>query len=94
MDTASPDIVHQPDARRWVTEVDGHQAVLEYALDGPVLRIAHTGVPGAIGGRGIAARLVRTAFEHARRAGLQVDPACSYARVWAQRHPEVHDLLV
>lgn len=88
-----PAIVHEPQARRWLLDADGHRAVLEYVMDGPVLRITHTGVPSPIGGRGFAARLVRAAFDHAREAGLRVDPACSYARVWAERHPEVHPLL-
>jgi len=91
---SEPHIVHQPDAQRWVLDTEGHRAVLEYVMHGPVLRITHTGVPAPIGGRGIAARLVRAAFEHARQAGLQVDPACSYARVWAQRHPEFLDIVV
>lgn len=88
-----PAIAHDPAARRFSVDVDGHRAVLEYQLGDGTLAITHTGVPAAIGGRGIASRLVEAAFAHARAAGLKVRPACSYAAAWVERHPEVSDLL-
>ena len=96
-------IRHQPERSRFHLQVDGHEAELGYHLrDGQpgagsggqvVMVIDHTGVPAAIGGRGIAARLVQAAFDHARDAGWQVLPACSYAEVWITRHPQYSDLL-
>lgn len=86
-------VVHEPDARRFALELDGHLAVLEYTLEGQRLTITHTGVPGAIGGRGIAARLVEAAALHARGSGLRVRPACSYAADWFGKHPEFADVL-
>lgn len=93
--SASPDqpIHHDAVAGRFTTRVDGVEAVLDYRLAGDLMMIEHTGVPPEIGGRGIAGRLVRAAFDHARGQGWQVRPACSYAEVWAQRHPEYHSLL-
>jgi uncharacterized protein len=49
-------------------------------------------VPSSLGGRGIAAALVASALEHARSAKLKVNPACSYVRLYMQRHPETHSL--
>jgi predicted GNAT family acetyltransferase len=49
-------------------------------------------VPAAIGGRGIAGRLVRAALEHARAAGLKVVPRCSYVADYLDKHPEYADL--
>jgi predicted GNAT family acetyltransferase len=86
-------IAHDAAARRFTVELDGHRAELEYQLHDGTLTITHTGVPEAIGGRGIASRLVEAAFAHARSAGLKVRPACSYAAAWVERHPEVTDLL-
>lgn len=91
--TPVPDIRHDSTARRFHTEVEGHQAELSYRLDGRLMVIDHTWVPEAIGGRGIAARLVRTAFEHARAEGKRVVPACSYAAIWVSRHPEFAETL-
>ncbi len=88
-----PDIQHVPAIRRFVTEVDGHAGYVEYERHGGTMVITHTIVPPAIGGRGIAAALVQAAVEHARGAGLKVDPRCSYADAWMRRHPQYQDLL-
>ncbi|MFT3898583.1 MAG: GNAT family N-acetyltransferase [Thermomonas sp.] len=87
-------IRHDPLRQRFETEVDGHLAFLEYRSDGTVLAITHTIVPEAIGGRGIAGTLVRTAVEYARDAGLKVAPVCSYSSAWMDRHPEYAGLRV
>ena len=85
-------IRHDAASRRFAIEVDGHLGYLEYERDGGTMAITHTIVPAPIGGRGIAAALVRTAVEHARQEGLKVVPACSYAAAWFARHPEYADL--
>lgn len=86
-------IRHDAAAGRFVAELDGHRAELDYLLDQGVMRIMHTGVPAAIGGRGVAGDLVRNALEFARAQGYKVRPDCSYAQDWFQRHPEQRDLL-
>lgn len=86
-------IEHQPAAQRFSVLVDGHQAELVYAQRQGDLVIEHTGVPSAIGGRGIAGELVKAALDYARSAGLKVVPACSYAALYIQRHPQYQDLL-
>lgn len=85
-------ISHQPEARRFHTTVDGLEAQLTYRLGDGRLTIDHTGVPGAIGGRGVAGELVRAALDFARSEALKVVPACSYAAVYIQRHPQYADL--
>ncbi|HZX77862.1 GNAT family N-acetyltransferase [Lysobacter sp.] len=87
-------IEHDPVTAVFSTRVDGELAVLEYRREGETMVIVHTGVPDAIGGRGIAGELVRAAFEHARSLGWHVHPKCSYAAAWAERHPEYNQLLV
>lgn len=86
-------IGHDTGARCFRTSLDGHDATLEYDLVDGWMIIVHTRVPGAISGRGVASRLTRAAFEHARGAGLQVRPLCAYAAAWAGRHPEYRSLL-
>lgn len=84
---------HEPERQRWVVEVDGRTAVLDYVLDGSTLRIVHTGVPPEIGGRGIAAVLVGAALTLARRNGWKVLPQCSYAAAFIARHRHYQELL-
>ncbi len=87
-------IQHDAADRRFEACVDGHRCELDYALADGVMTITHTGVPAAVGGRGIAGELVAAAFAAARAAGWKVRPACSYAAGYAQRHPELADLLL
>jgi predicted GNAT family acetyltransferase len=86
------DIRHQPGAHRFSTSLDGLEAELDYRLAGGVMTILHTGVPPQIVGRGVAGALVQAAFEHARAAGLKVDPRCSYSDHWLRKHPEYEAL--
>ena len=64
-------IVHDQVARRFVVVVDGVEAELDYLLGEHAITITHTGVPPAIGGRGVAGALVHAAVEFARGAGLR-----------------------
>ena len=79
---------HDPHAQVFTTTVEGHRSVLDYQLTERVMTITHTGVPPAVGGRGIAADLMRAALSAARTAGWTVVPACSYAAAYLQRHPD------
>jgi predicted GNAT family acetyltransferase len=79
-------ISHDQDAKRFSTEVDGHRAQLDYTLADGVMTITHTRVPPEIGGRGIAAELMRAALQVAAERGLSIDPACSYAAAYMRKH--------
>ena len=89
----APEIRHDPDRGFFSVVVDGVKGYVQYERKGDTLVATHTIVPNAIGGRGIAARLVARLFEHARAEGLKVQPHCSYVAAWARKHPEVADLL-
>jgi uncharacterized protein len=79
---------HDETSHQFSTEVDGHRAVIDYTLTGSVMNITHTGVPPAIGGRGIAAELMRAALSAAREHRWTVNPICSYAVAYMKRHPD------
>ena len=81
-------IVRNDAESRFETTVDGVTCVLEYRLHDGVMTITHTGVPEAVGGRGIAAALTRFALDSARTEGWRVVPACSYAAAWFARHAQ------
>ncbi len=87
------EILHEPAAGRFSARVEGRPCLLDYRLQGTTMTILHTEVPEALRGRGIAAVLVRAAFEAARSAGWRVVPACAYAAAWVRRHPGYADLL-
>jgi predicted GNAT family acetyltransferase len=75
----------------WVE--DGMLSVLDYQLQNGVMAITHTGVPEAVGGRGIAADLARSALDTAREQGWMVRPLCSYVATYIRRHKEYEDLV-
>lgn len=95
MSNTSPElnIVHQAEIGRFAAMVDGLQCEADYRLDGHTMHMTHTGVPGQLEGRGIAAALVKAALNWARTQGYKVNPLCSYVRVYIKRHPEWQDLL-
>lgn len=79
-------ISHDPAAHRFVTEVDGNSAHLDYTLANGTMTITHTRVPPPISGRGVAAELMAAALGAAQAAGWTVVPACSYAKAYMARH--------
>lgn len=78
-------ISHDPDAKRFTTEVDGYRGELDYTIADGVMTITHTRVPREIGGRGIAAELMRAALQVAAERGLSINPACSYAAAYMRK---------
>lgn len=86
-------IQHNPGAMRFEAVVDGMMCRADYRMHGDTMMLVHTEVPQQLEGRGIASALVKAAFKHAGDKGMDVLPVCSYARIWAQRHPEVEPLL-
>ncbi len=52
----------------------------------------HTLVPGEIGGRGVAGKLVEALISDAREHGFRVVPECSYVAAAFDKHPEWAEL--
>ena len=86
-------VTHNTAKQCFEATVDGQLCVADYQLRGKVLWMTHTGVPSAVGGRGIAAELVRVALAWAESQGFTVEPSCSYVEVYMRRHPETQKLL-
>ena len=86
-------VTHDAARQRFEATVDGHLCVADYQLRGRVLWMTHTGVPPAVGGRGVAAELVRVALAWAEEQGYTVEPSCSYVEAYMRRNPETQTLL-
>ena len=85
--SAEPPIVDVPDESRFVAVQDGAVAELVYRTEEGRLVVVHTGVPEELEGRGLGARLVRSALDKAERDGLTLVPLCPFARRWLREHP-------
>ena len=86
-------VFHNQEAHRFELTVNGHLAVLDYMLTGDLIIFLHTGVPPAIGGRGLGSKLVKTALDYARERGLKVRSMCWFVSKYIRRHEEYQDLL-
>lgn len=85
------EILHSEAQHRFWTEIEGWMAYVDYQLTANEgLDIRHTIVPEEIGGRGIAAALVKAAYDYGKSKGLKPIATCSYALVWLKRLPEYH----
>lgn len=74
-------VLHQPENQRFVSTMDGAEAVLDYQrLPGNRIDFNHTLVPAQLRGRGIAETLVRTGLAWARQQNLQIEASCWYVR--------------
>jgi len=79
--------VHR-EGRRFVVREGHDEAELVFDRAGDRLTLVHTGVPDALGGRGIGGSLVQAAVEWAAQEGLTVVPWCPFARRWLGEHPD------
>lgn len=86
--TAALEIVHNAAAQRFEVRIEGWLCRCDYRPVDGELHLLHTEVPPLLEGRGIAARLVEAALDHAEQAGLRVRPRCSYVHSYLRRHPE------
>jgi predicted GNAT family acetyltransferase len=80
-------IVNRAERDRFEAVAEGGKGELVYRIQGEVMTIVHTEVDPSLEGRGVAGQLVQAALGHARENGLRVDPQCSYARAYMERHP-------
>ncbi|KAA0888557.1 GNAT family N-acetyltransferase [Pusillimonas sp. ANT_WB101] len=87
-------IQHNVAQSRFEWTEDGMLSVQDYDLQNGVMTITHTGVPEAVGGRGIAGDLTRAALETATEQALKVRPMCSYVATYIERHPEYKALVL
>lgn len=87
-----PVIRHERAGQRFLLDVDGHLAHLDYESGDGVMVITHTIVPAPIAGRGIAGQLMQAVLEFAGSEQLMVDPQCSYADAWMRKHSQFETL--
>lgn len=79
-------------ARKFHATVEGHEAVVEYALmEGNVYNLVHTFVPEELRGQGIAEQVVSGALDQIRDKGATFLPSCPYVQAFLKRHPQYQD---
>lgn len=90
----STSVRHDRERRRFVADLEGPEAHLEYVLlAGGQLDFRHTFVPPEQRGKGVAEDLVRAGLGYAQEEGLRVVPSCPYVARFIERHPEFAGLV-
>ena len=87
-------VIHEPDNNRFVIYADGSEALVEYKMIDDTIDLYHTFTDPALRGKGLAAHVVRAAFEFAKKNNLKVIPTCSYVQSFVRRYDEYKDLVV
>jgi len=88
------EIRHDSGRRRFVHDLDGDEAYVEYRMrDEGTIDLRHTFVPEEHRHRGIAGAVVERALEHARANGLRVVATCPFVRSFLAEHPRYSDLI-
>ena len=86
-------VTRNEQAHRFEATVDGLRSLLVYRLSRDRIALLHTEVPAPLEGKGLAAKLTRTALDFARSHHLLVVPLCPYASSFLRKHREYQDLL-
>ena len=87
------DIVHDEQAKRFETSINGHTGYISYQERDGKLIYDHTIVPQELGGRGVGSCLVKHALDYARGQDKKVVPQCSFVASYISKHPEYQDLV-
>lgn len=82
------EIKHLVDQATIETVIDGNRAYVTYEIYDGCLDVRKTLVPPPLAGQGLAAKLVKCAYDYAQEQGLKCIATCSYAVKWLERHPE------
>lgn len=86
-------LIHNEAACQYEYHIEGHKARVVYKEEDGVLHLTNTFVPEELGGRGIAAALVKDVMDDIERRSLRMKPGCSYIIAYVERHPECKKLL-
>ncbi len=87
------EIKQDTEKNKFVTYVEGYEAVVEYTLKDNIIDLYRTFTPPELRGKGVAGKLVKYVLEHAKENNLKVIPTCSYVRGYIERHENYKELL-
>lgn len=86
-------VTNNEEARRFETSGAGLLAFITYRRFPDRIVFQHTEVPAPLEGKGLAAKLARTALDFARANHLRVVPLCPYVSSFIRKHREYQDLV-
>ena len=91
----SRELLHEPDAQRYVLRIDGQiAAVADYRINGSGISFTHTYTAPPLRGLGYAGDVVEFAVNDVETTSdRHIVPMCWYVGEWFDKHPERAGLL-
>jgi hypothetical protein len=88
-----PKVIHEKENERFVIYSEGNEVYVEYSMIGSDINLYHTYTNPALRGKGLAAQVVRAAFEFAKENNLKVIPTCSYVQSFVAKNDKYKELI-
>jgi predicted GNAT family acetyltransferase len=88
------DVRDNPALNRFEMDTEAGPAIVTYRRNGKVLKLVHTEVPAALGGKGVGSKLAKGVLDLIRANGDTIVPLCPFMRGYIERHPDYADLVV
>jgi predicted GNAT family acetyltransferase len=86
-------VIHEKENERFVIYLDGNEVYVEYTMEDKEINLYHTYTHPALRGKGLAAQVVRAAFEFAKENNLKVIPTCSYVQAFVRKNEQYKELV-
>ncbi len=86
-------VIHEKENERFVIYLEGNEVYVEYTMTEEKINLYHTYTHPALRGKGLAAQVVRAAFEFAKENNLKVIPTCSYVQSFIAKNDEYKKLV-
>jgi hypothetical protein len=89
----NPEVKIDLERKKIFTVVEGHEAYIEFQLEGNVLDLQHTFTPRELRGKGIAGKVAEFAFEYAKNNNLKIIPTCPFIPSFLEKNEQYKELL-
>ncbi len=88
------EIINDVSNNVFVAKLDSKEAYLRYAMRGEdVIDFIYTYTPQELRGKGLAEKIVKAGFQHAKENSLKVIPTCPYIIYFLSKNEEFKSLL-
>ena len=87
-------VIHEKENERFVIYVESYEVYVEYTMRNSIIDLHHTYTHPALRGKGLAALVVKAAFEFAKENNLKVIPTCSYVQAFTRKNEQYKELVI
>lgn len=86
-------LIHNQDAHQYEYHIDNHICYITYDDQNGKMHLTHTVVPKALGGQGIAKKLLIDVLKEIRKTGKKAVAECSYVVNFEAKNPDFSDVF-